>query len=65
MNPLKLTALLGLATTAIGPILTFAGTIDHPANKTVMIVGMILWFAGATPWLGTPKLQPTDKQPTI
>lgn len=65
MKALKAIALLGLAATAAGPVLTFAGTIPLDTNKIVMIVGMILWFVGATPWLGTTKLQPTDTQVEI
>lgn len=65
MNPFKVIGLFGLATTAIGPILTFTGTIDVSTNKLVMLVGMIVWFVGGTPWLGTQKLQPTDKEVEI
>lgn len=65
MNPFKIIGLLGLATTAIGPILTFTNTIDVSTNKTVMLVGMIVWFIGGTPWLGSQKLQPTDKEVEI
>ena len=57
MKPFKIIGLLGLATTAMGPILTFAGTIDVPTNKTVMLVGMIVWFIGGTPWLGRRALR--------
>ena len=65
MKPFKILAILGLAATGIGPLLVFTGTLDVPTNKWVMLAGMIVWFVGATPWLGSDKLQPTDKQVEI
>ncbi len=65
MNPFKIIGLLGLATTAIGPLLVFTGTLEVATNKLVMLIGMIVWFLGATPWLGTTKLQPSDKEVEI
>lgn len=65
MKAFKALAWLGLATTALGPILVFTGAIDVPTNKTIMLAGMIVWFLGATPWLGSNKLQPSDKEVEI
>ena len=61
----RIIAWTGLATTALGPILTFTGAIGVETNKIVMIAGMIVWFVGATPWLGAKKIQPADTQVEI
>ncbi|NBD36987.1 MAG: hypothetical protein GVY10_00255 [Verrucomicrobia bacterium] len=58
MNLWKAIALLGLAATAFGPVLTFAGVLDVAANKHVLLAGMILWFLGAPPWLSGRKFRP-------
>jgi hypothetical protein len=65
MKAFKAIAVIGLLATAIGPILVFTGTIDAAANKLVMLIGMIVWFIGGIPWLGSNKLQPTDSQVEI
>lgn len=65
MKIFKAIALCGLLATALGPILMFTGTIDVEANKVVMLIGMIIWFIGGVPWLGSNKLQPTDKEVEI
>ena len=61
----KAIAWIGLTATASGPILIFTGMIDVDTNKTVMFAGMIVWFIGATPWLGSNKIQPADTQVEI
>lgn len=61
----KITALLGLAITVITPILTALGTIDLDRTKSIMLIGMIVWFLGATPWLAFRKLKPTDSEVEI
>ncbi len=65
MKVFKIIALLGLVATAAGPVLTFTGGIDVPTNKIVMLAGMVVWFIGATPWLGGRNLQPADKEVEI
>ncbi|MBB5353242.1 hypothetical protein HNR46_003497 [Haloferula luteola] len=65
MKVLKALALGGLLLTAAGPLLMYSGAIDIDTNKTLMLIGMILWFLGATPWLGSNRLQPTDKEVEI
>lgn len=65
MKTFKAIAVLGLAATALGPILAFTGVIEFETNKQVMVVGMIVWFLGATPWLGSNKLEPADTQVEI
>lgn len=65
MKIFKAIALGGLLLTAAGPILTFTGAVDIETNKKLMLIGMIVWFLGATPWLGSNKLQPADTQVEI
>lgn len=66
MNTLyKSVALIGLLLTILPPILATMGTIDLALTKTLMLVGMILWFLGATPWIAFSKLKPTDKNVDI
>lgn len=61
MNTLyKSVALIGLLLTLLPPILATMELIDLALNKTLMLVGMIVWFLGATPWLAFGKLEPTD-----
>ncbi|GAB3163761.1 hypothetical protein [Telluribacter humicola] len=38
---------LGLGLTIIPSMLSFAGTITQDQNKTLMAVGMVLWFIAA------------------
>lgn len=66
MNPVfKIIALIGLLLTATAPILTFLGAIDIALDKTLLVVGMILWFVGATPWLGRKELRQADTEVEI
>ncbi len=65
MKALKAIAIIGLLATAIGPILVFTGATDVDTNKNIMLGGMIAWFLGATPWLGSQKLEPTDSEVEI
>ncbi|GHC53276.1 hypothetical protein [Roseibacillus persicicus] len=58
MNKLfKPLALLGLALTLLPSLLLLLGAIDLGLSKTLMIVGMVFWYLGATPWIGlaSPK----------
>lgn len=52
---IKITALVGLLLTAAGPVLTYLSVIDIEKNKLIMLIGMIIWFIGATPWLGSDR----------
>ena len=65
MKALKAIAILGLIATAIGPILVFTGSTDVETNKTIMLAGMVAWLIGATPWLGSRKLRPSDSEVEI
>ena len=49
-------AILGLLLTLLPPVLLFLGAgICLGTTKNTMIAGMLLWFAGATPWLAFRK----------
>lgn len=65
MKIFKAVAISGLIATAAGPILFFTDAIDVETNKVVMLIGMFVWFIGATPWLGSNKLEPADSQVEI
>ena len=66
MNHLfKIIAIIGLLLTIAAPILAVTGTIDLDRTKTLMFIGMIVWFLGATPWLAFNKLKPSDKEVEI
>lgn len=66
MNALfKIVALIGFLLTAAAPVLTFLGPVDPDLNRMLMVVGMILWFAGATPWLGRRALRQSDTEVEI
>jgi hypothetical protein len=40
-------AWIGLLATIVPSILVFSGTIEPATHKTVMVIGMILWFVTA------------------
>ena len=61
----KIIALVGLVLTIVPPILTTMGMIDLALTKTLALLGMILWFLGATPWLAFKKLKPIDTEVEI
>jgi hypothetical protein len=64
----KIIALLGIALTGLAPLLFFFGTIELSLNKSLLLVGMILWIIGATPWLGMEakeSIPGEDEQPHI
>jgi hypothetical protein len=61
----KAIALIGLLLTILPPILVAMGRIDLALTKTLMFVGMIGWFLGATPWLAFSKLKPSDSEVEI
>lgn len=66
MNKLyKAIALIGLLLTLLPPILVAIGAIDLALTKSLMVVGMVLWFVGATPWLAFSKLKPSDSEVEI
>lgn len=50
-NLLKPISYLGLAITVAAPLLVWAGKISIETNKTLLIIGMILWFGTAICWI--------------
>lgn len=64
-NIFKIVALIGLLLTIAAPVLAVTGSIDLDRTKSLMFVGMIVWFLGATPWLAFNKLRPSDKEVDI
>ena len=56
MKFLKYPAYLGLALTVVPPALYLMGSLaSFDTTKNLMIAGMVLWYAAATPWLGIEK----------
>ena len=52
MKPiLKSISYLGLAITVAAPLLVWADKISIETNKTLLIIGMILWFGSAIFWI--------------
>jgi hypothetical protein len=52
MQPIyKTISYLGLAITVAAPLLVWAGKISIEANKTLLIIGMFLWFGSAILWI--------------
>lgn len=48
---LGLLALIGLILTLIPSLFVFAGTLSAQTNKTLMAIGMLLWFIVAPFWI--------------
>jgi high-affinity Fe2+/Pb2+ permease len=46
----RLIAIAGLLLTLIPSLLLFTGAIPAQLNKSLMVVGMILWFVAAPFW---------------
>ena len=60
---LKSAALVGLALTIVPPVLLFAGGVESLEKvKTVMLGGMLLWFATAIPWLTVREVRSPDRE---
>lgn len=58
MKPiLKILSYLGLALTLVAGLLVFAGTIDLDTMKTLLVVGMLLWFPTAVFWIQPRSLE--------
>ena len=48
-------AFIGLLLTILPALLLMTGNIDLALTKTLMIAGMVIWYATAIPWLGLGK----------
>ena len=55
-------AIAGLALTIVPSLIHLFGSLALGTALHFMTAGMVIWFAAATPWLGSNKLQPTDTQ---
>ena len=51
----QLLAAVGLAFVLIPSILHYFGNMENEQMKTYVLLGTMLWFAGAIPWLGRKK----------
>ncbi|MCK5693879.1 MAG: hypothetical protein KAI08_13545 [Bacteroidales bacterium] len=52
-----LLAIAGLSLTLIPSLLLFFGNMEAEQMKNYMLIGTLLWFSGAIPWLGKKKAQ--------
>ncbi|WP_199535583.1 hypothetical protein [Rhodohalobacter sp. SW132] len=53
---LKIVSFSGLLLTIVPSFLVFNGTISFQLHTTLMLVGMILWFASSPFWMKEKKL---------
>jgi len=51
----KFLAAAGLLMVLVPSILHYLGSIHVDQMKTYILIGTMLWFAGAIPWLGKKK----------
>lgn len=58
-------AILGLALTILPSVIHLFGDLSVKTTFQLMAVGMVLWYAGATPWLGQAEPTPADKEVQI
>lgn len=54
---LQIISFIGLLLTIIPSTLVYAGKIEIQMHFTLMIVGMVLWFATAPFWMKSQKLE--------
>jgi hypothetical protein len=52
---LQFVSFSGLALTIFPALLTFSGVISMDTNKSLMLTGMVLWFASAPLWIHKKK----------
>lgn len=50
-------AIVGLCLVLVPSLLMFFEIIDPGQMKNYMLIGTLLWFSGAIPWLGKKKIQ--------
>jgi hypothetical protein len=49
---LQILSLAGILLTIVPSVLFFFGSISHPVQNTLMIIGAVVWFGSAGFWLG-------------
>ena len=47
--------IIGLLLLLFSAIMHFFGQMDADRMKDLMLIGTVIWFAGAIPWLGRKK----------
>ena len=50
-------AVVGLTMTLVPSLLLFFDAMEPEQMKNYMLIGTLLWFSGAIPWLGKKKAQ--------
>jgi len=50
-------AVVGLTLTLVPSLLLFFDVMEAGQMKNYMLIGTLLWFSGAIPWLGKKKIQ--------
>lgn len=50
-------AVVGLTLTLVPSLLLFFDVMEPGQMKNYMLIGTLLWFSGAIPWLGKKKTQ--------
>jgi len=50
-------AVLGLILTLVPSLLLFFDAMEPGQMKNYILIGTLLWFSGAIPWLGKKKAQ--------
>lgn len=52
---LKILSYVGLLLTVVPSFLVFSGAIELSFHKTLMLIGMLLWFSTAPFWMNKRK----------
>jgi uncharacterized membrane protein len=50
-------AMVGLCLVLVPSLLLFFNLMEADQMKNYMLIGTLLWFSGAIPWLGKKKIQ--------
>ena len=50
-------AVVGLTMTLVPSLLLFFDAMEPEQMKNYILIGTLLWFSGAIPWLGKKKVQ--------
>lgn len=58
---LKILSFIGLGLTLIPSFLVFQGMMAPSFSKTLMLVGTIMWFVTAPPWLNKFQEEPKEE----
>ena len=50
-------SIVGLAMVLVPSLLLFFGVLESEQMNNYMLIGTLVWFSGAIPWLGRKKIQ--------